>query len=506
MAAVVDESTTSLRNPSRTLQMSEPPPAGEDNAVIVDARYVLEHRLGGGGMGVVYKALDQLMEKHHDRDPYVALKLISESLRQNEEARMMLQRECSRAQKLSHPNIVRVFHYGWDRTTDSDYLTMELLRGESLERVVRANPKGMAWARVAPAIEQLCNALDYAHAEGIVHSDIKPSNLFLTDSMALKVLDFGIAAPMRSADTASSETLLNPRRLGAVAPRYSSLEMFLGKDADPSDDVYSAACVIYELITGKHPFQGLETPRAAELNLQPEPVKLLSRAQNKVLRKALNFRRKDRTATIAELRDGLLRHQPIMRGIRLFYAGVAGIAIAAIAMTLVLRLSPGRSPASDGLTATPHEAPLERASTPVPTTAAVVSTPSASTPPVSNTPVSTTPVNTTPVNTTPVASVPAGGASAGQASAPAQLAPVTVPVDRGKSSSSSPTTQTRRAEVKSSEQKATKAPSAASAPTTQAPAAIGKALTERCQSLLEHAQLGEQLSEEDNTYIREKCH
>jgi serine/threonine protein kinase len=491
MAAVVDESTTSLRNPSRTLQMSEPPPAGEDNAVIVDARYVLEHRLGGGGMGVVYKALDQLMEKHHDRDPYVALKLISESLRQNEEARMMLQRECSRAQKLSHPNIVRVFHYGWDRTTDSDYLTMELLRGESLERVVRANPKGMAWARVAPAIEQLCNALEYAHAEGIVHSDIKPSNLFLTDSMVLKVLDFGIAAPMRSADTASSETLLNPRRLGAVAPRYSSLEMFLGKDADPSDDVYSAACVIYELITGKHPFQGLETPRAAELNLQPEPVKLLNRAQNKVLRKALNFRRKDRTATIAELRDGLLRHQPIMRGIRLFYAAVAGIAIAAIAMTLLARLGPGRSAAS-GLTATSHEAPLERASTPVPT------------PPASTAPASTAPAITTPASTTPVANVPAGGASPELASAPTGVAPVTVPVNRG-GSSPSPTTQTRRAEVKSTEQKATKAPPAASAPTTQAPAAIGKALTERCQSLLEHAQLGEQLSEEDNTYIREKC-
>jgi len=480
MAAVVDESTTSLRNPSRILQMSEPPPAGEDNAVIVDARYVLEHRLGGGGMGVVYKALDQLMVKHHDRDPYVALKLISESLRQNEEARLMLQRECSRAQKLSHPNIVRVFHYGWDRTTDSDYLTMELLRGESLERVVRANPKGMAWARVAPAIEQLCNALEYAHAEGIVHSDIKPSNLFLPESMALKVLDFGIAAPMRSADTASSETLLNPRRLGAVAPRYSSLEMFLGKDADPSDDVYSAACVIYELITGKHPFQGLETPRAAELNLQPEPVKLLSRAQNKVLRKALNFRRKDRTATIAELRDGLLRHPPIMRGIRLVYAGVAGIAIAAIAMTLLLRLGPGRSPMNSAVTTTPHEAPLERASTPVPTKP-----------------------------TTPVANAPAGGASpdltaAPAAVAPAAVAPAAVPVSRERPASS-PTTQSHRAEVKSAEQKVTKAPSAATAPTTQAPLAIGKALTERCQSLLEHAQLGEQLSEEDNTYIREKC-
>jgi serine/threonine protein kinase len=484
MAAVVDESATSLRNSSRILQMSEPPATAEGTALIVDARYVLERRLGGGGMGVVYRALDQLMEKHHDRDPYVALKLISESLRQNEEARMLLQRECSRAQKLSHPNIVRVFHYGWDRTTDSDYLTMELLRGESLEHVVQANPKGMAWARAAPAIEQLCNALDYAHSEGIVHSDIKPSNLFLTDSMVLKVLDFGIAAPMRSADTASSETLLNPRRLGAVAPRYSSLEMFLGKDADPSDDVYSAACVIYELITGKHPFQGLETPRAAELDLEPAPVKLLSRAQNKVLRKALNFRRKDRTATIAELRDGLLRHQPIMRGVRLFYAGVAGVAIAAIAMTLLLRLGPGRQPASDAVTTTPHEVPLERASTPPP----AKTNPA----PVVTAPVVTAPVVNTPVVNTPVATAPVANVD----TAPAAVAPATAPINRA---------QKQRAEVKSSEQKVTKAPPAAAAPATQAPVASGKALTERCQSLLEHAQLGEQLSEDDNTYIREKC-
>jgi serine/threonine protein kinase len=494
MAAVVDESATSLRNPPRVLQMSEPPAAAEATAVIVDARYVLQHRLGGGGMGVVYRALDQLMEKHHDRDPYVALKLISESLRQNEEARMLLQRECSRAQKLSHPNIVRVFYYGWDRTTDSDYLTMELLRGESLENVVRANPKGMPWTRVAPAIEQLCNALEYAHAEGIVHSDIKPSNLFLTDAMVLKVLDFGIAAPMRSADTASSETLLNPRRLGAVAPRYSSLEMFLGKDADPSDDVYSAACVIYELITGKHPFQGLETPRAAELNLKPEPVKVLSRAQNKVLAKALNFRRKDRTATMAELRDGLLHHQPIIRGIRIVYAGVAGVLIAAIAVTLLLRVGPGRPPADRAVTATPREPPLERASTPVPVKPAAA--PTATTTGATSTPAASTPAASTPATSTPAALPAASTAAPNPPSAAAAVAPAP---------SSLPVTQTLRAKVKSFEQKVTKAPPVTTAPASQAPVKSGKALMDRCQSLLEHAQLGETLSEEETTYIRENC-
>jgi serine/threonine protein kinase len=501
MADVVDDSATSVRNPSRVPQVTEPPhAAGEAEAVTVDGRYVLEHRLGGGGMGVVYKALDQLMLKHHDRDPYVALKLISESLRQNEEARTMLQRECSRAQKLSHPNIVRVFYYGWDRTTDSDYLTMELLRGDSLERVVRANPTGMGWNKVAPAIEQLCNALEYAHTEGIVHSDIKPSNLFLTDAMVLKVLDFGIAAPMRSADTASSETLLNPRRMGAVAPRYSSLEMFLGKDADPSDDVYSAACVIYELITGKHPFQGLETPRAAELNLDPEPVKLLSRAQNKVLRKALNFRRKDRTATIAELRDGLLRPQPIIRGTPVLYAGVAGVAIAAVAVTLLVRLGPGPRTTTSTITPTPREVPLERASGPTAPKPDITAT-------AKSVPASPTPATPIPEVSIPAASVtPAAAAPAANIPpATAAVAPASPSANRTGASSNLPATQTRRAEVKSAEQKVTKPPPVAAAATTQAPVANAKGSTERCQSLLEHAQLGETLSEEENTYVREKC-
>ena len=96
---------------------------------IVDDRYVLQDRLGGGGMGVVYVARDQLLERHRDRNPYVALKLIKETFRDNAEMRTLLQRECSRAQHLSHPNIIRVFYFGCDRIRDLDYLTMELLHG-----------------------------------------------------------------------------------------------------------------------------------------------------------------------------------------------------------------------------------------------------------------------------------------------------------------------------------------------------------------------------------------
>jgi serine/threonine protein kinase len=340
-STLVADQPARVSRPSKVARMSDQSStqiSATDPPITIDGRFVLEQRLGGGGMGVVYRARDRLMEKRRDRDPFVALKLISESLRDNEEARNLLQRECSRAQKLSHPNIVRVFYYGCDNKTDSDYLTMELLRGEPLERVIRANPAGLKWSQASLAIEQLCSGLAFAHAEGIVHSDIKPSNLFMTDAQILKILDFGIAAPLRNADTASSETLFNPRQMGAVAPRYSSLEMFLGKDADPSDDVYSAACVIYELLTGKHPYQGLETPRAAELNLVPAAVSGLSRAQNKALRKALHFRRRDRTATMTELKEALLRPaRSFPLGLPVFGVAAGVAALAAVSAFIVLQ-------------------------------------------------------------------------------------------------------------------------------------------------------------------------
>lgn len=315
---------------------------------VVDGRYVLEQRLGGGGMGVVYRARDKLMEKHRDRDPYVALKLISESLRNDEQARSLLQRECSRAQRLSHSSLVRVFHFGCDAATDTDYLTMELLRGSSLDRLIKANPEGLTLEKASPLIEGLLSGLEYAHAEGIVHSDIKPSNLFVTETGHLKILDFGIAAPVRSADSTRGETLLNPRRMGAVAPRHSSLEMFLGKDADASDDVYSAACVIYELLTGRHPYKGLETPRAAELNLVPDTVRSLSRAQNAALCKGLAFRRADRTATIADLRLALFppARSEANRRTAAPYATPVGVVVAALVLVAGYHYAvSGRTPA-----------------------------------------------------------------------------------------------------------------------------------------------------------------
>lgn len=270
---------------------------------IIDGRYVLESTLGGGGMGVVYRARDRLMEDAQDPDPYVALKVLSEAIRDNPAGPIALQRETRRAQALAHPGIVRVFHFG--RDNDTYYMTMELLRGRSFDDLMHEQAGGIPLQQAASLIEQLCSALAYAHSQGLVHSDIKPSNIFLTPDGLVKVLDFGIAAPLREPGSAH-ETRFNPRHHGALSPKYSAPELWLGLDADPRDDVYSLGCVVYELLTGRHPYDGEEAPRARERRMAVRPVDALTPAQNEAIRRALSLERQGRTASVEAFRVAFL--------------------------------------------------------------------------------------------------------------------------------------------------------------------------------------------------------
>jgi hypothetical protein len=305
-----------------------------DQPSLIDDRYEIESRLGVGGMGAVYRARDRLMQEANDPDPYVALKLILDTVT-DPQASVALQREARRAQTLNHPNIVRVFYFGRDKE-GRYYLTMELLRGESLEQQLRQQAGAMPIATALPLIEKICSALSYAHSQGIVHSDIKPSNIFLTQDGTPKILDFGIAVPMRSAS--GRETQFNPRRMGALSPNYASIEQFMGMDADPRDDVYSAACLAYELLSGERAYEGEVAPRALERGLTPKPIAALSARQNEALVKALRPHRVDRTATIeqfvAGLRGGSSARTSTLRR-RLWIAAPACLVLTAAAGTLI---------------------------------------------------------------------------------------------------------------------------------------------------------------------------
>jgi serine/threonine protein kinase len=301
---------------------------------VVKERFVLEDELGRGGMGIVFKARDLRKEEAQDRNPYVALKILNEEFKRHPESLKALQRESRKAQNLAHPNVVTV--YDFDRDGANVYMVMELLEGEALDRVIRhARESGLDQKEALRITRDMCRAMAYAHQQGIVHSDFKPANAFLTREGVVKVFDFGIArAAKRSDKAAGLTTLFDPGTLGALTPAYASCEMIEGLEPDPRDDVYAIACVTYELLTGKHPFDRMSAVRARDAKILPKPPHGLPRARWRALQRGLAFKREDRSATAIEFLNGVL--PPKQSPSVYIGAGAAAVAVVVIA-TVVIR-------------------------------------------------------------------------------------------------------------------------------------------------------------------------
>jgi serine/threonine protein kinase len=296
---------------------------------VLDGRYTLVMELGRGGMGTVFKALDRNREDFRARNPYIALKLLSDAFRQHPDAAMALQRETERAQSLAHENIVKVFDFDYDGP--HAYMTMELLEGEPLEAWLpgpdceRATPEHK-WK----IVEQIGAALVCAHKHGVVHSDLKPGNIFVCTSGTVKVMDFGIARPLRAIGTESNVTLFDPgKRLGGLTPGYASLEQWNQEAADTRDDVYAFACLVYQIYAGKHPRGSILSREDLENSPPPRRIRSLTHLQWDTLRRGLALRRRDRIANVQEF---LLAFAPRSWLRRYRAALVACAAAAAVAL------------------------------------------------------------------------------------------------------------------------------------------------------------------------------
>jgi serine/threonine protein kinase len=273
---------------------------------LIKNRFLLVQELGRGGMGVVYVARDLVHEEAGESDSRVAIKLLSDSFKEHPEALRMLQQETKKSRELAHPNIVTV--YDFDRDNDLVYMTMELLSGQSLDAYLKQQRhKTLDMNDVIPIIADIAHGLMYAHQRNIIHSDLKPSNVFLTDKGA-KVLDFGIARAAHQSDSeqANDETFI------ALTPSYASLEMFLGEPPDPRDDIYAFACICYQLLANSHPFKRRSAKEALEKGLVPEKISTLKERQWQALLKGLALKREQRTETVGEFIRDLLpkRRQP----------------------------------------------------------------------------------------------------------------------------------------------------------------------------------------------------
>jgi len=284
---------------------------------VLKERFILEQKIGSGGMGVVFKARDLRREEALDKEPHVAIKLLNNKYQDKPFAFIALQREAKKAQKLAHPNIINV--YDFDRDGSLMMMTMEYLEGQSLLPLIRNyKDKPIEMEQAFSYIRDICSALSYAHRNNIIHADIKPANVFLTNKNQVKLLDFGIARAIQGIMVeGDEETAFSPDLLSALTPAYASCEMLRGEKAQTSDDVYALACISYELLTGRHPYGRLKATAAETGELQPiRPVGLKSR-QWKGLQKGLAFGREDRTAEVAEfMREVLPERRNLSRSVK----------------------------------------------------------------------------------------------------------------------------------------------------------------------------------------------
>jgi serine/threonine protein kinase len=255
-----------------------------ENPVLKD-RYRLIEQIGAGGMAVIYKAQDMELGR------LVAVKVLRPSLVGDPEFLMRFRREAQAAANLSHPNIVTVHDVGQDGPK-THFIVMEYVDGQDLKKLIRSREEPFGVDAALAIIVEVCKGVGYAHRAGLVHCDIKPQNILVTPDNSIKVTDFGIARALSSAQSLEPDS--EEEEIVWGSPHYFSPEQAAGETPTPASDVYSIGVVLFELLTGRLPFMGVDYRELALAHIKQDPPSLmdvdpaLPQELDRIIRKVLS--------------------------------------------------------------------------------------------------------------------------------------------------------------------------------------------------------------------------
>ncbi|AKU95858.1 Serine/threonine protein kinase PrkC, regulator of stationary phase [Labilithrix luteola] len=281
---------------------------------ILNGQFQILQKIGSGGMGAVYKALQPAMNR------MVAVKILHPKLANRKDLVSRFRREARAMSHLTHPNTVKVYLYG-ELEDGSLYIVMEFLEGKNLNQTVRAEGP-MPLERGLPILIQVCNALEEAHRAGIIHRDLKPENIFLSQQGGMrdypKVLDFGLAK-VTEREMRPGSIILTQEGMVFGTPEFMSPEQAQGKTLTPASDIYSLAVILYEVLTGKLPFDAKNPMEYIQLHVMTKPRPINERVPGKtfppllwtVLDRALAKKLEDRYTSAAEFAHAL---QAVLNG------------------------------------------------------------------------------------------------------------------------------------------------------------------------------------------------
>jgi serine/threonine protein kinase len=261
----------------------------------LEKRFQILKELGRGGMGIVFQAYDKELKEQ------VAIKILSPLLSNNTEALERLKREVSAARRITHPNVIRI--HDLSESEGLHFVSMEYFFGTTLKELLKRQG-AMSLVRGSQLAFQICDGLESAHRQGVIHRDLKSQNMIVNDSGELKIIDFGLASCAHQEGMTATGLILG-------TPEYMAPEQVAGKKADERADIYSFGIILYEIFTGKVPFSGESTIAIGFQQMRDEPLRptvinpKISGKLEKVILKALQKDPQERFISVSEMRTEL---------------------------------------------------------------------------------------------------------------------------------------------------------------------------------------------------------